>query len=273
MSKKSEAEYQEWIKEVESKLSDEKKANFKALVDDPAGKEIFGGHMREKFFYQSLNDVTAQKREVEQERAKVAQDVAALQAWLSEEGPKNERLIAERDSLKRENAAALERLEELGGAEDFSNLSEGKRKRASDGDVEALRKEIQALRFQQAMIDQALPAMLGDYGVVLREAAKENLDVDPRALVAYSTQKSVTLPEALKVLTADQREKREQERFAKEIEKAKEEGRREALSSRGSPEAMRPSGPTVIDNLQKSSDMNGQQRVNSAVQHYLEISR
>lgn len=264
---KTEAEYQEWVKEVAAKIPDEHRAGFEALTGTPVGMELFGGHLREKEFHRRLNEVHSERQALEAQRQTFANDVAAMDEWFQEESPKNQRLIAERDRLKAEAAAMKERLSELGLEEEAPRVKSAK----SDND-EDLRREIQNLRQHLAAVDQALPAMLGDYGMILRTAQKEGIDVDPRQVVALSMQRSVPLTQAFDMLTAEERQKRAEKEREEALSKAREEGRREALSQRGSPEYMRPASAAVLEGIANSKPTTQMDRVKGAVQEYYEVA-
>jgi hypothetical protein len=263
---KTEAEYQEWIKEVAAKVPDEQKASFEAIVGS-VGMDLFGGHLREKEFHRRLNEVADERRELESQRAAFAQDVNSMDSWFNEEAPKNQRLIAERDRLKTEATLLRERLETLGLEEEPTPRV----KSARSDDTSAIEKEIQALKHRITAMDQALPAMLGDYGVALLEAQKEGVNVDPRQMIAISMERSVPLPQAYQMLTYEERSKRQEKAQEEALAKAREDGRREALSQRGSPEFMKPSGPTVTQLLQKP--LTSEDRINEAVAMYRETAR
>lgn len=265
---KTEAEYQEWVKEVSAKVPDEFKAGFDALTGSPVGMELFGGHLREKEFHRRLNEVHSERSALESQRQAFSQDVASMDEWFNEESPKNQRLMAERDKLRAEVAATRGRLNELGLEEDTPKV-----KSAGATTDEAVQREIQALKQRIQMMDQALPAMLADYGTVLRQNIQENSSVDPREVIAFSLKNSVPLPQAWDSLTYDERTKRAEKVQEDALVKAKEEGRREALSQRGSPDYLRPAGPSVIDTIQNSKPTLSQDRVAASVAEYYEIAR
>jgi len=210
---KSEAEYQEWVKELRSKLpEDKRRLTFDAILDAPEGKEVFGGHMAEKEFYRRLNKVTDEQRAAEQaalmlagERAQFQQDVAAIDAWYQNEKPKNRRLMAERSALQAEVEHYQERLRDLGLEDEVRRTPSVEANKVLKSDSE-LREEIDRLkaevRQQINQMDQATVRVLADYGAVLTKLQKDGFDVDPRKLIEHSTTKRVDLFRAYEDLTA-----------------------------------------------------------------------
>lgn len=265
---KTEAEYQEWVKETSAKIPDEFRAGFDALTGSSVGMELFGGHLREKEFHRRLNEVHSERQALESQRQAFAQDVAAMDEWFQAESPKNQKLLAEREALRAEAEAMRERLAGLGLEEDTPPRVKSART-TEDGD---LRKEIQALRQHISAMDQALPAMLGDYGMILRQAAKEDIEVDPRQVVALSLQRSVPLPQAYDMLTSEERTKRQEKAQEEALSKAREEGRREALSQRGSPERMTPASAAVLDGFRDAKPTNSVDRVRDAVAEFYTVA-
>ncbi len=264
---KTEAEYQEWVKEVAAKVPDEQKAAFDSFMTGSIGMELFGGHLRQSEFHRRLTEVHTEKQALEAQRASFAQDVSSMDEWFQAESPKNQRLVAERDKLRAEAESMRERLVELGLEEAAPKV-----KPARVADEPDVRREIQALQQRIAMMDQALPAMLADYGTVMKSALKDDLEFDPKQLIALSMEKSVPLPQAMEMLTAKERGERAQKANEAAIEKAREEGRREALSQRGSPDYMKRSGPTVLDAIKEGKPSNSQDRVDASVQMYYDTA-
>lgn len=265
-NKKTEAEYQEWVKEVSAKVPEEHKANFDALIGTPFGTELFEGSLRTKEFHRRMNEVHDEKTALAAQRQAFAQDVNSMDQWFQEEAPKNQRLLAERDKLRAEATAARERLAELGLEEEAPKV-----RSARSSDEDGLQKEIQGLKQRLAMMDQALPSMLGDLGLSLRQAQKDGFDVDPRQMIALSMEKSVPLPQAYDMLTYEKRQERDSKEREEAIAKAREEGKREALSQRGSPDYMKPAGPSILDAIAKP--MSSVERIDAAVNTYLTTAR
>jgi hypothetical protein len=278
LKQKVEAEYQAWLKEVESKLDDTAKSAWQTLTGSPVAQELFGGHLREADYYRKLNDVTEQKRaaeaeksRLEQEKAALDRDVQSVDEWFKREQPKNQRLVAEREALAARLNAAEERLKQYGLEDELPEAPRVQANGRGRDSEDELRQEIDALRRQVTQYDRALPTILADYGQVMTKIAKEGYDVDPAKIIEYTTTNGVKLTQAYDHLVADQRKAKEATERAEELDKVREEARREALSKLPSPgAAFRPIGPSiqeVVKNAEQYSDP--QKRVALAVQDFL----
>lgn len=269
MAKKStEAQYQAWLKDVESKLSDEsQKQAFRTLTDSEAGKELFGGHLREADYYQRLNDYNEEKRELEKAQREFEQKQTALYGWYEEQAPKNDRLIKQTETLTRQLAAykaklAEEGLEDVEGVERMTAAVQDVAKRE---DVEKIQKDIDQ---RMKMLDRALPNVLADVTDITYRIIKEGYKVNPKDVFEYSMKNGVALPLAFDALTKDERSAKEAKAREDEIAKAREEGRREALSKFPTPDLLRGSGPSLVERL-NNAPADRQSRVDSAVAEYL----
>ena len=89
MKKKTSESFQEWAKEVQSKLSPEQKTHFDALIADEAeGVKVFGGVMAEREFYRHKNELNESEKALELERQRIAafqeqltRDAISLKNW------------------------------------------------------------------------------------------------------------------------------------------------------------------------------------------------
>lgn len=261
---KTEAEYQEWIKEVSAKVPDEHKGAFEAITNS-VGMDLFGGHLRQSEFHRRLNELHQEKAELAAQQAEYEARVNSMDAWYQDEAPKNQRLIAERDKLRAEVEASRERLAALGLEEEPTKVTAARR-----SDEGGLSQEIQALKAHIVAMDRALPQMLADYGTTLRDGLKNGYEFDPRQLIAVSMERSVPIQQAYEMVTFEERQKRFEKEREEAIEKAREDGRREALSQRGSPEYMKRSGPSILDTISKPQTQ--RERVEGAVAEYLQTA-
>ena len=228
MSLREDQAFQDWANEVKVKFPEEARANFEALLAHDAAKDVFRGHLREKDYYQRVEKVAEERKALEA-------DKAAVWEWWEAEAPKNKVLLAERDEL-------LSRLEGVGG-QPMGTPSET----VSKTEVEELRKQVAAAESRVKNLDGALPNVLRDLAGVLYRANREGFDIDPSTVVNHSVERSVTLSNAYEALTADARAKRAEADMTKALQKAKEEGAREALSKLPSPDYLRGHGPSVTD--------------------------
>jgi hypothetical protein len=271
VKQKTEKAYQEWIEEQEAKLPQELRANFKTLVESPHGVEVFGGYMREQEFHRRLSELDTRQKALETDRISLdqgkealANDVVKIQSWVKTEVPKFDSLKQQHSQLLKERDSLKHQLAEFGVEVAEPSHPGGPVRQAN----EDLRQEIAALRATQAAMDASLPAVLSDMATVLVRANKEGFEVDPRVIIDHATKQTNNLVQSYEMLTADDRRKREDERIKGEIEKARQEGAREALSKMHSPERLKPAGPSIFDtiNAQPSNDRAG--RVQGAIEAY-----
>lgn len=242
--KKTEKEYQEWIEDVMGKMPEELQPHLKQIAESPVGMELFGGHLREQEFHRRLSEINEARKAVDTERqaletgrTSLANDVARVESWVKTEVPKFNKMRAERDALKAQLAEFLGEEPTPGGLVKTNNTESN----------DELMNEVQRLRQQVAYFDATVPAVLADFGTVLYQAQKDGFEIDPRQLIDHSMQKTGSLTRSFEELTADQRKAREEKRYKDEIEKAKEEARREILSQSPTPDRFRLPGPTPAE--------------------------
>lgn len=261
--KTSEEQYKAWVKEVEADLAEDQKAHFQALVNSEAGQKVFGGHLREADYYKRLNEHNAEKQKFEQEKTQ-------MYSWYEQEAPKVERTLKEKQALEKRLQDYERQLAEQGfidpeavGASSAVRADAVKRE-----ELEAIRQENQR-RLQ--LFDQALPHLLGDIGDVMYRSLSEGYKVNPKEVIKYALENKVDPNRAFEELTADERRTRDAKRQEEELKKAREEGRREAMSKFPTPDVHRPSGPSVVDNLQDPNykPLSQRDRVNDAVKEFL----
>ena len=278
MKKKTQEEYAEWVKEVESSLPETLKSNWKALAEAKEGFDLFGGHLRQKEFDRLQNEVKQAERAVLADRHAItnamgmfAGEVMEVQEWWKTEAQKNEKLAQEYRGLHSQYQKAQAKLKELGLEDDDPQPLRSEVTVANTAASERLEKEFEALKRQVTVQNQAMPRILADYGAVLRESAKEGLDLDPAALMEYASRNSVDLRRAYQDLTADQRAEKAQKDHEAALEKAREEGKREALSKISSPERLAPSGPLPVEGLFTGQQAPSQsERVSNAAKRWME---
>lgn len=274
---KTEAQYKEWVKEVEASLaSSEQKERFRALTDNSEeGMKVFGGYLRQQEFDRALNEVKDSEKAVKADRGalteaieKFKSDVVELNNWYQQELPKNQRMNEDLVRTRAMYDAANQKLREL-GLEVEAPVSTPSSP-ASAGVSSELVRQVEFLAQRLARQDQALPRVLADAMAVTREGLKEGFDFDPSAVIARASARGVDVQTAFRELTADQREAKANAEREKEIEKAREEGRREAQSRYPSPERLRPSGPTIFDSLNAAPvSTDRRERVNEAVKEFI----
>jgi hypothetical protein len=198
-----------------------------------------------------------------------------LKEWFESEAPKNAQLVAANADYASRLATYEQTLKDL-GLEDGDlgrPTSRGANPSVARKDeLEELKRELKQ-EFDQRInvIDQAFPALMGELSNIMQKTIKEGYSIDPRDVIQYAGENRVTPLQAFESLTQSERAKRAEESAKANEEKWKEIGRREALSKLPSPAYLKPTGPSVVDNLSNkdfASDSRG--RVNEAVRDYLE---
>jgi DNA repair exonuclease SbcCD ATPase subunit len=277
MSKREDAEFDEWKKETRGKLSPSVQAQFDALTGDPTSKEVFRGYLREGEFYTRLNETKAEADRIKKEKESLAAEVTQFQrqrteiaSWWQNEKPKNERLVEEKKKLE-EKVQKLE--QKLDGLDpDSTDTGKGRNSEMNDdrlAEIEEVKAQLKATQGRLEAIDGNLPRFVGSLGKVIRNSIKEGFDIDPDKIVELSLNNGADPEVAYYQLTYADREKRAKEDFDKKLKDAEEKGRREALSTRPSQDFLRPAGPTVVDRIrEKSNPTDRRQLVDAAVEEF-----
>lgn len=272
----TEAAYKEWVKEVESSFPEGKRALWRDLVAGDEGFKLFEGNLRQKEFDRLQNDLHAAEKAVQADRAEIANamqsflgDVERVKAWYDEEAPKNKKIAEEYRKLYAEHEANVQKLRELGLEDDFGTTSR-KEIPIQMPQNDELVKEVELLKRRIALQDQAFPKVLADFGAVLTEAQKEGLSFDSQALIKHASENGVDLKQAFKALTGSQREEREKKLHEEALEKAKEEGRREAMSKFHSPERIGPVSASPVDAVLSGKVPSREDRIGNAAKAWME---
>lgn len=247
MSKREDEAFDAWKAEIRGGLPEEARAAWDTIANSDLTRErFFRGTLRSDDYYRRLNEVTEKEREA---NMRVAAREKELQDWYQNEAPKNEQLIAERDLLRAQ-------LEELGNEVPGASVSS-----------EQLA-ELKAKADKVEQLDRILPDVMADMAAVTYDALKNGYEIDPRAVVRVSMQQGVTPYKAYEIMTAEARAKKYEAAREEERKKWVEEGRRQAISAgNGSPDHIRPSGPSVVDFLTRENptESSQQTRVRAAL--------
>ncbi len=271
---KEDALYTEWINEFKAKKP-EAAAAVDALVAADPEREVFRGVLRERDYYTKLNEYNTEKQRLEAEKVKVLGTARQQQEWHTKADAEYKKALSEKKTLQTRLRALEDKASEFGvDLESIGDVTDAK-PRGNGGSVvdETITRELEALRGKVEFFDKALPKVLGDLTGVIRESLKEGFDVDPQDILAYASENNVDTRTAFAELTREEREKRTEKLFNDELDKAREEGRREALSKLPGPDRIRQSGPTVVDALLEKDrpGLTNQERVSAAVKDFLEM--
>jgi len=275
-SKKEAEAFEEWKAEIAATLTGPQLDAFNTLMSDEAkGKTIFRGHIREQEFYTRLNELDSAKKALEADMGNFKAEKDAMYNWYKAESPKNAQLIEEKQKLAARLSAAKQQLIDLGLVEEAEQLGvsmpAGTPASSPIQHDDTSRKELEALRNRLEMFDKALPALMASYGGVIAETVTGKWNVNPADILSYAVQNGVDPRQAFWDLTAEQREERAKKQRDEEIAKAKEEGRREALTQKASPDFFRAPIPGSVDALKATNvPLDRNARVGAAVSAFLD---
>jgi hypothetical protein len=249
MSKREDEKFAAWVEEMAAAIPEPKRAAWRELANDAdeiVRERLYRGALRTEDYYTKLNEINEQKRQ-----AKQLQD--ELYAWYEEQAPKNEALLAERDLLR-------EQLEAMGTDVPAAAGLPG----LTSEDLA----ELKAKASKVDQLDRMLPEVLADIAAYVKDSVKNGYEVNDREVMRLSLQQGVSPYRAYEQMTAGERAKKYEAEREAERKKWVEEGRRSALSSStGSPDHIRPSGPSVVDYLReaKQGESTQQDRVRAAI--------
>lgn len=247
MSKKEDAAYTEWLAEVKAKSPDVA-ASLDEIAGTDAGRELFRGGLREADYYRRLNELSEAKRELETEGAKQV-------SWWNEAKPAYDSAVAERDELKR-------RLDVSNGAPPAPAPA------APSKDLEDLKSRVVAM-------DQGYTqVMLGMFDAQ-QSALREGLPFEANKVLQEVYQHKVDPLTAFNRLSAPQREEKAKTMLKNELDKAREEGYKQALSKLSGPDkVLRQGSPSLVDALRGQGDQaltDPAARRDAAVRDWLEM--
>jgi hypothetical protein len=271
VSKKEDEAFEKWKEQERAKLSEEQQKHWDALIQDDKVKEsLFKGKLREDDYYRRVQDVTNQQKELEARETK-------LNAWWESAKPEWEQ-AREEAKKKSEEAEELRKQLVAFGLED-DPVTNPVTPPLNAKEIEELTAKYNDLEGRLKFMDAGLPRLMQDFGMVLTEQAEAKFKVTPEQVIQHSMDKQVTTRQAFAELTAAERAERAQAAREAELEaakaEAKEAGRREALDNLRTPDALKPAGPNILDEIKKRGPGPGDalkrhELSNLATQAYLE---
>lgn len=246
MSKKEDAAYSEWLAEVKAKNPDVAPV-LDSLAETDAGREIFRGGLREADYYRRLNELSEAKQQLEAEGNKQV-------SWWNEAKPAYDAALAERDEFKR-------RLDGSNGA--------------PLAPAPAPSKDLEDLKNRVVAMDQGYTqVMLGMFDAQ-QSALREGLPFEANKVLQEVYQHKVDPLTAFNRLSAPQRQEKAKELLKHELEKAREEGYKQALSKLSGPDkVLRQGSPSLVDALRGQGDQvltDPSARRDAAVKDWLEM--
>ncbi len=277
MKKKTEADLQEWVNDVRSKLADqpERLGAFDTFVGKTPEDSlaVFGGVMAEREFYRHKNELHEQEKALQeltkqnQLREKtLVDDAMKLQNWYDGVAPRFESAVQEAQKAR----AALR---ELGlTEEDVVATKPGSTPSAVTAD-NPIWNEIQQLRSGQALMNQAIPQALSEIADIFQRAQAEGYKFDSKQLFATASQENVNLGRAYEIITSEERMKRASEQREKDLADARAQGERDALTKLSSPDQLRSPRPMSGFGQPTQVSADKQTRVRDAVLAYTQLGQ
>lgn len=257
MSKKEDAAYSEWLAEIKAKNPDVA-PTLDEIADTEAGRELFRGGLREADYYRRLNEISSAKAELEAEAQRQV-------SWWEQAKPEYESAVSARDQA----LARLEAVEhQLKGGESVDPRS------LPQTPVGVPSKELEALQNRVQSMDQAYPQIMMGLFNAQQAAMREGLSFDANSVLQAVYQQKVDPLTAFNKLVAPQREEKAKQMLAHELEKAREEGYKQALSKLSGPDkVLRSASPSIVDALRGTAQVlsNEGERRDAAVRDYLEM--
>lgn len=269
LSKKEDEAYAQWLSDLKSQHQDLAPV-LDQLASTEAGRELYRGGLRTADYYRRLNEFRDQKEELERQRAAFEQDVNKQYGWWQEAQTNYQRMQQEREDLQGRLAAYENQIKEYGvdPKEIVPQAPQGGTDNITQRELAELRTRVQAM-------DTNFPAILSGFLKAQQTALEERLPFDPNEVFKRVYQQRVDPVTAFNEMARPLREERAKELINKELEKAREEGRREALSKLSGPDrAVRPASPSVVDALRSTEAMpltNRGERLDAAVRDFMEM--
>lgn len=242
MGKKEEQAFQKWAKDFGSKLPENLRNSWTAVVENEyEGKEeLMNGFLRQSDYTLKTTELAdarkAAEAEVLSERAKREAYEAQVNDWYSKA---NQEYIAQQQKL-------IELEGKLSHTESPSNFG-----RPTVEQTELL-KQIDMLKKQNTdLVDHVRKVDLGTANAVTAfsslayKALKEGYSYDPNAILKISQTKGVPLDIAFNEFTQAEREAKQKAALEAERNQMREEIRKEILSNRPTPDAMGPDNPVL----------------------------
>lgn len=266
MGRKEDTAYAEWLAEIKAKHPDVA-PKIDEIAETEAGREIFRGGLREADYYRRLNEIRDERAEIEAKAREVEEEGQRQVSWWQEAKPEFDRVQAEREQYRQQLEAYQEKLKEIGVEPMKTAVPPTPAPVASTRELEDLKNRVN-------LMDAAYPQVMMGLFQAQQAAIAEGLQFDPNQVIQKVYKDKVDPLTAFNQLVAPQREEKAKTMLQQELEKAKEEGRREALSKLSGPDrAVRPSGPSIVDALRGDAQVltNERERRDAAVRDWMDL--
>jgi len=251
MSRKEDAAYEEWLEEIKESHPDVADT-LDTLAETDAGRELFRGGLREKDYYRRLNELRDARTEIEREGQEQV-------SWWESAKPEYERAIQERDE-------AIAQLEAAG------NMN---RQGSGNGTPPSNNEDLEQMKARLAAMDQAYPQVMLGMFEAQQAALREGLQYKPDEVLQEAFKKKISPLQAFNEIVAPQRQEKAKGMLESELNKAREEGRKEALSKLSGPDrVLKRQGPSIVDALTGDAEVlsDPRKRRDAAVADFLELT-
>lgn len=247
MSKKDEEKFQKWAKEKFAPLLPENLRNsWTAVIENEyeAKQELMNSFLMQEDYTSKTQKVAKEREELDSRAKEFEAQKQQWQEWYQTANTKAQQL-AQRE-------AALQQMLSNSGYQPGQTPQ-------ADTDVQAaIKKELADLKQFVTNVDRGAY----DASVVLPQlayrAAKENFSFDPHKIVEIAKRTNQPLQKAFEEFIQPELEARQKADLQKQLDEAREAGKREALSQRPSPDAQNYRGwndnSAVLDHLFKTPD-------------------
>jgi DNA repair exonuclease SbcCD ATPase subunit len=268
VSKREDEAYRAWLEEVKSKNPDVAPV-LDQFAETEAGREIFRGGLREADYYRRLNEFHAEKEKLTAAEQQFQKDVELQSKWWEEAKPTYDRTVQEAAELRQR----LEAVKKEYGVDPNDLVS--KPVSPSPQPDNTIVKELKALEARVQAMDRNFPGVTLGLLQAQQAAFQEGLTFDPQAVFQRVYQNGVDPLTAFNQLAAPQREEKVKKVLEGELERAREEGRKEALSKLSGPDRMIGAArPSIVETLRSSEApiANRNDRVDAAVKDFIELT-
>lgn len=270
LSKREDESYAAWLNEIKGQYADVAPV-LDQLASTDAGRELFRGGLRTADYYRRLNEMRDQKEEFERQQQAFQADVTKQYSWWQEAQPTLERAVAEKQELAQKLAAYETQLKEYGvDTKDIAPLAA-----PANGGDNITQRELAELRNRVQAMDQNFPGVMMGLLKAQQTALTEGLPFEPSEVFKKVYQQRMDPVTAFNEIVQPLRQEKAKQLLSQELDKAREEGRREALSKLSGPDrAVRHSSPSVVDALRSSEPMpltNRADRLDAAVRDFAEM--
>lgn len=266
MGRKEDNAYSEWLDEIKAKHPDIA-PTLDSLAETDAGREIFRGGLREADYYRRLNEIRDEREEIERRALEVEEEGQRQVSWWQEAKPTYDSALETAQEYQRRLEAFQAQLKGEDEVDPKNAYSNGGAPAVNNKELEELKQRVQ-------LMDSAYPQVMLGLFKAQQAAMQEGLAFDPNQVLDKVYREKVTPIQAFDQLVKPQREEKAKHMLENELNKAREEGRREALSKLSGPDrAVRPSGPSIVDALRGDAQVltDERQRRDAAVRDWMEL--